>query len=415
MRSIRALVLIACVAVMGIGVLGVSNASAAVCQGVADCDDGNACTQNRCINGTCVFPERPAGTACTSDGDPCTRDLCLPATSVLTCQHPPVAAGSSCPDDGNPCTRDQCLPSSGGGVACAHQPVSFGSPCPDDGNVCTLDRCGPDQSGNPVCGHTSFNFGTPCTTDDNPCTTDICVPDPLGVGTCAHQPLSPGSLCDDDGKDCTFDTCAIENNVAFCRHAPLSQGSACDDHSICTQYDACDNFGSCVGTAPILDCRVAAKSSLSIKNNERNSTDVVDFKWQRGAATEVFELGDPTTTTGYTFCVFDGNGLLRLSAAVPAGESCGDDPCWKAHARGFAYADKLRLTNGIGKLRLTAGAAEKSSVQVSGKGIFLPLPALPLTGTIRAQVVNDETGVCFESQFTTPKFSTDRKYLAQKP
>ena len=37
------------------------------CESSADCDDGNQCTHDRCIDGWCSFPDKPDGTSCTRD------------------------------------------------------------------------------------------------------------------------------------------------------------------------------------------------------------------------------------------------------------------------------------------------------------------------------------------------------------
>lgn len=404
--------------VCGIILLWSGAASAGIaCQSAAQCDDGDECTQNLCIGGTCANPDRSVGTSCTDDGNDCTRDACLPdGTGGLTCQHEPRTFGSACDDDGNECTFDRCVPGVDGRPTCAHDAVPFGSPCNDEGNSCTTDRCVPSPTGQPMCAHDAVPFGSPCDSDGNSCTQDVCAPGASGGVICLHNPVVFGSPCDDDSNDCTLDTCApLPSGVISCLHQPVAPGTNCNDDSSCTQLDTCDPTGQCVGTTPVLDCRPAAKASILIKNNAINSRDLVDFKWMKGADTEIFEFGDPLTTTDYTLCVFDGDGRLRLSADVPAGGQCGDTECWKAAGKGYQYADKLRLADGIAKLRLSAGTDHKSTLQVRGQGRFLPVPGLPLaagTGS-RVQVINDETGVCFQAVFGAPKSNTDKKFQAQ--
>ncbi|MGH7788781.1 MAG: hypothetical protein ACRERC_18060 [Candidatus Binatia bacterium] len=388
------------------------------CQSAVECDDGDECTHNLCINGACSNPDRAFGTICTDDGNQCTRDACLPdGTGGLTCQHEPRAFGSPCNDDGDECTFDRCVPGFEGRLACAHEPVPFGSPCNDEGNSCTTDRCVPGSNGPLICAHEPLPFGSPCGSDENSCTQDICAPGTIGIA-CIHNPLQFGSPCDDDANQCTRDVCApLPSGVVSCSHQPLQAGTTCSDDSSCTQYDQCDPNGLCVGNTPVLDCRTAAKASIMIKNNAINSRDLVDFKWMKGADTELFEFGDPLTTTDYTLCVFDGDGRLRLSADVPAGGQCGDVACWKAAGKGYQYADKLRLSDGIAKLRMSAGKDQKSTVQVRGQGRFLPVPGLPLAAGAgsRVQVINDETGVCFQAVFGAAKANTEKKFQAQIP
>ncbi|MEO8604485.1 MAG: hypothetical protein ABI629_18075 [bacterium] len=124
--SSRTIVLV-CFAIMSSGLLHGSGAAAISCQSVADCDDGNECTQNLCVGGSCVFPDRPAGTACADDGNDCTRNLCLLSAEGLVCQHPSVPFGSECADDGNECTRDACVPGPDSVAICGHNAVPYGS------------------------------------------------------------------------------------------------------------------------------------------------------------------------------------------------------------------------------------------------------------------------------------------------
>jgi hypothetical protein len=129
------------------------------------CDDGLFCNgEDGCGNGRCAFhagdpcagPECsqvcdetgdvcavPLGSRCSDDGDPCTDDLCMNGT----CAHVPVDGCTVCTDDGdcddgNPCTADSCA-----AAGCAHAPVSGCLTCTtdaqcDDGDACTEDRCG---------------------------------------------------------------------------------------------------------------------------------------------------------------------------------------------------------------------------------------------------------------------------------
>jgi hypothetical protein len=79
------------------------------CTADADCDDGNACTDDVCVAGLCQFTNNATpcsdGSACTS-GDVCSGGTCQPG-APLDC------------DDGNACTADSCDAVQG----CAHVPI----------------------------------------------------------------------------------------------------------------------------------------------------------------------------------------------------------------------------------------------------------------------------------------------------
>jgi hypothetical protein len=63
-----------------------------------DCDDGDPCTDDLCVNGRC---RHEANTAACDDGEPCTvGDRC----QAGLCQGSPLVC-----DDGDPCTEDGCV------------------------------------------------------------------------------------------------------------------------------------------------------------------------------------------------------------------------------------------------------------------------------------------------------------------
>ena len=46
------------------------------CAGDSECDDGNPCTSDVCVAGTCEISPVAAGTSCSSGGDLCDAHLC---------------------------------------------------------------------------------------------------------------------------------------------------------------------------------------------------------------------------------------------------------------------------------------------------------------------------------------------------
>ncbi len=151
------------------------------CQSDQDCEDGNPCTDNRCVLNQCGSTPLPDGTLC-DDSDPCSGDsrcqggLCK-ATVFKIC------------DDHNPCTADFCNEQG----LCTFLPQP-GATC-DDKNPCTVsDFC--DASGQCV--------GKPANCDDgNICTNDYCLPPKL---TC------PGALASAEGAyQCCHEGCSQPN------------------------------------------------------------------------------------------------------------------------------------------------------------------------------------------------------------
>ncbi len=194
------------------------------CQGVAECDDGDRCTEDSCLSdGRCwhqAIPgcDDPCAGAC-DDNDPCTIDRC---TADGRCLFEPIpGCGEICPggcDDGDPCTADRCMPESG---RCLHEPIAgcqtgcqTDLDCADE-SVCTENVCADDgrciTTGIPGCCQSQRDCF-----DGNPCTTDFCAP---GVGLCVNLAES----CDDNNP-CTIDTCDANGG---CVSTPDLNNPAC--------------------------------------------------------------------------------------------------------------------------------------------------------------------------------------------
>ena len=198
------------------------------CLGDGDCDDGDVCTDDACVNNVC---ENTNNTASCDDGDNCTEnDTC----SGGTCAGSAIDCGPS----------QTCDPSDGVCKDC------LGDGDCDDGNVCTDDAC---VAG--FCENT--NNATAC--DDGDLCTDM---DECAGGACAGTAVDcgPGEMCDpvdgnckecfgdgdcDDGNVCTDDACV----AGFCKNT--NNAAACDDGDLCTDMDECAG-GVCAGTA--VDC-----------------------------------------------------------------------------------------------------------------------------------------------------------------
>ena len=114
------------------------------CSVNADCDDGNACTDDVCSGGTCSNTPIDC-----DDGDACTTDSC----SGGVCSNDPI----SC-DDGDACTTDTCDPGSG----C----VNTDPPCQDDDGCCPA---GCDDTNDNDC-DSCAPVGGSCTVDGDCCT-----------------------------------------------------------------------------------------------------------------------------------------------------------------------------------------------------------------------------------------------------
>ena len=221
------------------------------CDVDADCDDGNGCTVDQCVQGVCDHRDDCDPEACTSaaqcnDGNLCTNDYCN-ISYYYVCAYGPArlpygtATGYSYSWGGNYVWPQKCLRSTG---SCSHTPRNWvacsdgknctvndycynnscrsGSVSCHDGNACTYDnQC--NSSGN------CYYPGITCN-DNNACTYNYC----SSSSGCYY----PGINCN-DGNVCTNDGCSTSSG---CYHANNTAG--CNDGNPCTVSDYCSG-GSC--------------------------------------------------------------------------------------------------------------------------------------------------------------------------
>ncbi|HVO25889.1 MAG TPA: choice-of-anchor V domain-containing protein [Candidatus Margulisiibacteriota bacterium] len=177
---------------------------------------------------------------------------------------------------------------------------------------------------------------------------------------------------------------------------------------------------------PLPDCRkpvASGKSTFVVKDNVLDSKDTLSWNWTKGAETLLTAFGDPVTgSTSYHLCVYDesaGAPAAVMAMTAPSGGTCAGKPCWTAKKTGFLYKDKGLTNDGLMQLQLTAGAAGKAKIVVTGKGERLPLPQ-PVGGRLFAQdtavsvqLVNSD-GMCWEADFSAPAKKNDLKQFNDK-
>ncbi len=278
--------------------------------------------------------------------------------------------------------------------------VFDGAGGPQAGTVYVFDPCG---NGIPTASEQCD--------DGNATSGDCCSP------TCQFE--TPGASCPDDGNLCTNDVC---NASGTCTHPNNTAG--CDDGDACTTNDACFG-GTCVGgPAPACDpCEVcdaangchlpvapgcqpalAGKAIIALKDGGADPRkDKATSKWKSSAAVDLMDFGDPSTSSGYVFCVIDhpgGQPTLRLSSRAPAGGTCGPKACWKGSPFGWTYKDGGLDPDGLSVVQLKAGGAGQAKIVVKGKGANLGVPMLGLTGPAIVRVLRTDAPVCWEATYT---------------
>ena len=208
---------------------------------------------------------------------------------------------------------------------------------------------------------------------------------PPAFAACGDGVVDAGEACDDTGGCCTSE----------CTYAP--KGTSCpDDGELCTR-DLCDAAGTCLHDGTPLDsCLVAPKGKLQILNDPDDSKDKLSLQMQNAPGVSPEDFGSPTTTDTYHACIFGPTSLL-MEAEVGPGGTCDGKPCWAETTTGFTYKDKSGTRDGITVLALKASAKPKTKITAKGRGAALDDPALPFPNVVMAQIVNGQTGQCFET------------------
>ena len=175
---------------------------------------------------------------------------------------------------------------------------------------------------------------------------------------------------------------------------------------------------ACAAT-PLAGCRAPAvpgKARLVVKDKSPDTRDLLVWKWIKGSATTLADLGDPLADTSYDLCVYDGGGALVMRATAPAGGVCGAKrpvPCWQSTKKGYRYRDRDLTPDGLQKLDLRIGEDGKAKLQVKGKGELLDLLPLPVQHLpVRVQLVN-RAGACWEAVYGSTLRNTEEQLKAK--
>jgi hypothetical protein len=380
------------------------------------CDEGSANGSfTSCCTTTCQL--KAAGTDCSvSNGicDPveectgssatCPADVLAPDTQSCrapagACDAEEFCTGSSpgCPFDFKLGPSSECRPSGG---ACDPAEV-----CPGNSNTCPADVLD--------------SAGTECRAQSGSC--DVAEACTGLLATCPPDLLAlPGTECRPAADDCDVAESCTGLSAACPADGVQPDGTTCDDGDACTSSttctagtcgggsevvcgpcESCDTGGGCLA-APRTSCRASTepfRSKVLVKDSTPDDVDKLIWKWIKGEATTTGDFGDPLSSDDYAFCLFDQSGLV-MSAAVPAGGTCGTKPCWKAlSGKGYKYVDKEGTPDGVTKLLLRSGGAGLAKVILKGKGANLDMPSLPLTLNVTAQV-QGANGECWTTIHT---------------
>jgi len=170
----------------------------------------------------------------------------------------------------------------------------------------------------------------------------------------------------------------------------------------------------CAAT-PRSDCRHPSppKRWVLLLRDVADRKDHLVWKW-RGMSTGLADFGDPLTTTSYTLCLYAGaDAAMVMEARAPAGGACATRRCWvKRDGRRFKYIDRDQTPDGLARVVLRANPSRsRANLVVVGRGPRLEMPALPLDLPVRAQLVQSDGSLCWESIYSSPTLkNTSRQY-----
>lgn len=163
------------------------------------------------------------------------------------------------------------------------------------------------------------------------------------------------------------------------------------------------------GPSPREGCRAAGAGGgqISFSRATTADRDLLQWAWQRGAATAAGDFGDPTATTSYRLCLWAGGSPLadlRIPAQSQRPLGCrisNPRPCWKTTRNGFSFSDPDRAGDGVSTVKLVTGEEGRASIAVVARGTRLPDPPRPFVLPLRVQLLST-TGACWESTFSDP-------------
>lgn len=171
-------------------------------------------------------------------------------------------------------------------------------------------------------------------------------------------------------------------------------------------------FEACAA-APLAGCVPAGSgTSLRVLDKENDGGDLVMFTWKGDMSAA--DVGSPTTTTGYSLCMY-GLGTFPKSVSAPFENSTcrrkANEPCWEQRGEGFVYRDPPRTWGGLQSVFIRP-RPEASSILVRARGRTISefdtlpdvLPVAPPAFVTVQFVRDDDPTKCWEAVFPDTSF-----------
>jgi hypothetical protein len=159
---------------------------------------------------------------------------------------------------------------------------------------------------------------------------------------------------------------------------------------------------------PVTDCRAALahKSVLVMRRGRNTRHQRIAWRWKGDDSTVIEDLGNPITSTGYAFCIYDYSAdlpSLIYASSEPAATMCVDKACWRPKGdHSFFYKDPERLENGAKRLGARASSSSaRFRFVASGPNVALPPLPMAQDPVVAAQLING-TGHCWGAEYEGP-------------
>ncbi len=193
-----------------------------------------------------------------------------------------------------------------------------------------------------------------------------------------------------------------ENDAEDCVHY-FEQRTDWNDVACTASFPYICERGGSVGSSactstPATGCLASKAGTLHVRRPIKPSQHSLSFTWTNGPSLTKTDFGTPTTTDGYTLCLYD-SGLLLASLPVAAGGLCGTHPCWEATTAGYRFSDAAGKQGGMRSIALRASSNAKSRIAAKAKGSSLPAIDLGGWTLVTAKLVHEGAGPCFEATF----------------
>jgi hypothetical protein len=167
--------------------------------------------------------------------------------------------------------------------------------------------------------------------------------------------------------------------------------------------------GTTCAPTPATGCGTATRGKLTIRKNPDPTRSRWSWKWKSGNL-DTAEVGDPTGEADLAVCIYDAAGTLV------GGDVLHGATQWQPINRGFQYKDPLLTRHGFQKIRFRTGQPSTNAlIQAKAKGTGIGNPSLPVTTPVTAQLVNLDSGKCWQSQFTTTRTNQADRVVAAIP